>query len=583
MKKAHEEARQLLDHFDEIQKLWDEALAKSVENVAAAETKNTTEDGGVKKSARVGAFTQEEIRKIQSIGRKSVNQFTAADIAATEAFAQRYWKELGVKSPFFRAWFGDWRESDTSPVQTAQVQGNLKGTQRNADTGWDIQVSGKVFNETRVHTDSYNVAARRYLPYINDIVKKAVLLDSYAVDTAKPKSQNSLLIHSLYAVVDIGNGREVLKLYVEEMNNPNETNTSKRAYQLQNIEKYRPTGKSSQITVSSISPATGNVITIADLFKYVKSLDSSFNPKPASKIVNADGTPKIMYHGSNAQFTVFDKSKAKSSGLYGKGFYFTDSASHAGTYGSRYEVYLDILNPLQDGATTITRSQVRSYLEAIAENEDYSIENYGTYDIDAVLNIVMGKDKSADAFKVIQDINATAVGDMVEAAELFNTVNGTNFDGIVVPTETIAFRPEQIKSATDNIGTFDGGNPDIRYSYRTSRIPSDKEILANYTVKESDSSDIKERMAQYKANAEELRSLECPPCPTIKSFSLYIKSRLFAQAAFLREKFTCSAPTAPQAARSAPAKWQGCPRQSTNAASCGETPSCPAAPLRCRR
>lgn len=36
MKKAHEEARQLLDHFDEIQKMWDAALAKSVENVAAA-------------------------------------------------------------------------------------------------------------------------------------------------------------------------------------------------------------------------------------------------------------------------------------------------------------------------------------------------------------------------------------------------------------------------------------------------------------------------------------------------------------------------------------------------------------------
>ena len=180
-----------------------------------------------------------------------------------------------------------------------------------------------------------------------------------------------------------------------------------------------------------------------------------------SKIVDADGNLKVMYHGSNAQFTVFDKSKAKGSGLYGRGFYFTDSASHAGTYGSQYEVYLDIRNPLQAGAATVTRSQVRGYLEAIAENEDYSIENYGTYDIDAVLGVVMGKAKSADAFKVIQDINATAVGDMVEAAELFNTVNGTNFDGIVVPTETIAFRPEQIKSVDNAKPTAD---PDIRFS-----------------------------------------------------------------------------------------------------------------------
>lgn len=46
MKKAHEEARQLLDHFDEIQKLWDEALAKSVENVAAAEILNGKRQSG---------------------------------------------------------------------------------------------------------------------------------------------------------------------------------------------------------------------------------------------------------------------------------------------------------------------------------------------------------------------------------------------------------------------------------------------------------------------------------------------------------------------------------------------------------
>ena len=32
--------------------------------------------------------------------------------------------------------------------------------------------------------------------------------------------------------------------------------------------------------------------------------------------------------------------------------------------------------------------------------------------------------------------------------------------------EVSAFYPEQIKSSTDNIGTFDGSNPDIRYSQR---------------------------------------------------------------------------------------------------------------------
>ena len=187
------------------------------------------------------------------------------------------------------------------------------------------------------------------------------------------------------------------------------------------------------------------------------------HPSKASKIVNADGTPKIMYHGSPAQFTIFDKKKAKGSGQYGRGFYFTDSQTHAGSYGQLYSVYLNIRNPLQYGGEAVSRSQVRKFLEAIAENEDYSIENYDSYDVNTALKTIMGNETTIDAFRVIQDISATAIGDMVEATELFNTVNGTKFDGIIAATETVAFYPEQIKSATDNIGTFDGGNPDIRY------------------------------------------------------------------------------------------------------------------------
>ena len=181
----------------------------------------------------------------------------------------------------------------------------------------------------------------------------------------------------------------------------------------------------------------------------------------SSKIVNEDGSPKVMYHGSTASFTEFDKRKAKSSGLYGRGFYFTNSDSHAGQYGNLYQVYLKVDNPLTPDGSTVTKTQVRKFLEAVADNEDdYSIENYGTYDVNEILKNVYQK----DAFTVIQDVNATAIGDFVEAVKLFNEVNGTKYDGIVVPTETVVFDPTQIKSATDNIGTFDPENPDIRYS-----------------------------------------------------------------------------------------------------------------------
>lgn len=437
-------------------------------------------------SNRWNGVTQAEIDAIQNIGRISVNSFTSKDLNAVKRYSEQYWKLMGVKSPFFRAWFGDWRANDRkTPVKVANQVGKDRGIQHNDDTGWDIQVSGKVFNETRNHAAPGNRAARVYLPYINDIVKKAVLLDSYGIDPSKEKSSNSLLMHSLYAVADIGNGPEVLKLYVEEMNDPNKADTGKRAYQLQNIEISSPTGandtESSGKALASFE--TADVRTVADLFVAVKNYDSNFLPNSPSKIVNADGTPKVMYHGSPAQFTIFDKKKAKSSGLYGKGFYFTDSDSQAGVYGNRYAVYLNIRNPLESGSATVDRKQVRKFLETVAENEDYSIENYGTYDVDVILERIMDGKSSIDAFRMLQDINATAIGDLVEATELFNSVNGTEFDGIVVPTEVIAFRPEQIKSATDNIGTFDSSNPDIRYSDRDPAAKRVNEVLQKENAK----------------------------------------------------------------------------------------------------
>lgn len=35
------------------------------------------------------------------------------------------------------------------------------------------------------------------------------------------------------------------------------------------------------------------------------------SPETASKIVNFDGTPKVMYHGTQSRFTAFDKKKQR--------------------------------------------------------------------------------------------------------------------------------------------------------------------------------------------------------------------------------------------------------------------------------
>ena len=180
-----------------------------------------------------------------------------------------------------------------------------------------------------------------------------------------------------------------------------------------------------------------------------------------SKVVDSDGQLKVMYRGGTGDFTVFDRKKSSYSNLYGRGFYFTDSEAHAKQYGNTKAFYLNITTPVSTTETTITRDQMRKFLKAVAANEDdFSFENYG-YDatVSSVLKSVYGKSD----FAMLYDVDQTAIGDMVAAVELFNEVNGTHYDGLLLDTETVAFQSNQIKNVTNQNPT---SNPDIRYSLK---------------------------------------------------------------------------------------------------------------------
>lgn len=140
-------------------------------------------------------------------------------------------------------------------------------------------------------------------------------------------------------------------------------------------------------------------------------MDADFQPKPASKVVDTDGAPKIVHHGSAEQFTAFSYGAIGSStdvGILGDGFYFTDKKQLAKNYGDNvYPVYLQMKNPY-----------------AATESDAYKLK--------------------------VADLQAKG------------------YDGVIMHTPKgdvyMVFENTQIKSATDNIGTFDGSNPDIRYS-----------------------------------------------------------------------------------------------------------------------
>lgn len=183
-----------------------------------------------------------------------------------------------------------------------------------------------------------------------------------------------------------------------------------------------------------------------------------------SKVRDTKGNLQLMYHGTPAEFTVFDRKKARSSGTFGNGFYFSTSEGHAGTYGKTLKGYLNIVNPIMPGRKTITNAQLKKFVNAIAENEDYGLDNYGYGKTAAdVVDMLKGKDD----FFIMLDLNATAIGNAAEAIEFFNEVNGTDFDGIISSTESVALRSNQFKNA-DNVNPT--SSEDIRYSDKEDSI-----------------------------------------------------------------------------------------------------------------
>lgn len=115
------------------------------------------------------------------------------------------------------------------------------------------------------------------------------------------------------------------------------------------------------------------------------------DPENSSKVVDANGKPKIMYHGSLADFDTFDITKTgKNWGGYsshGRGIYLTDSYENAELWAKRamgstndsystpkiYKVFLNIRNPYTGSRLA------KEYYYKGAKSLDFKSTPYATF------------------------------------------------------------------------------------------------------------------------------------------------------------------------------------------------------------
>lgn len=170
-----------------------------------------------------------------------------------------------------------------------------------------------------------------------------------------------------------------------------------------------------------------------------------------SKIRDSKGNLLVVYHGSKANATVFQKEYISSWNIFGRGYYFTSSKKRAEHFakGSLKKVYLNIENPF-----FANERECLDLLYAEINNTQKDIEEYseekgvGGREFFKICNYL--DDIGVDVSKILQDLG-------------FDGVYYEGYEDI----EVVAYESKQIKLTTNETPT---ASEDIRFSLKNNQI-----------------------------------------------------------------------------------------------------------------
>lgn len=193
-----------------------------------------------------------------------------------------------------------------------------------------------------------------------------------------------------------------------------------------------------------------------------------------SKIVDKEGRPLLMYHGTTPPEDsegIFSQFRSSDDGKMGKGIYTTSIEKYAESFapsGAVMPLYISMNNPFYinltskviegKSARTLLREQISGESKDTFDKNYFRLDSAGSQEINNALN---NEIQSITDGKRLMDMSGISIQRALKKA---------GYDGIVVKdsegnfVEVNAFDSEQIKSATGNRGTFSPKSKDIRYS-----------------------------------------------------------------------------------------------------------------------
>ena len=237
------------------------------------------------------------------------------------------------------------------------------------------------------------------------------------------------------------------------------------------------------------------------------------DPQHASKVVDKNGEPLVVYHGTpNAGFDTFtwdfDKqtdfdSKTGIGHNYGKAFFFTSDYEKAvgysyrlkndsefmSIYNAKQELSKEAANAFNEGDTE-KYNNLRQQIKYLREKLDFFYNREGI--------LLLGSEVKSTVLSIKNPLIVDANGEYFFNVydQYFTEARKNNNDGIIVkdvidnprgkarPMNVyIAFSPNQIKSATDNNGEFSTESDSILYQREDENDKPQKSSIGDYFVK----------------------------------------------------------------------------------------------------
>jgi hypothetical protein len=402
-------------------------------------------------------------------GTKKSGWMKAPNGQATK-LTERQWVQ--VRTPKFKEWFGDWEKAaridKLHKAESLKATGNeyqgryelnataakryinehLRGVYRIDDTGEAVEISRLSANELMSHS-RYNEAHLKSIALTPELIRGGIFIDEIAAKQGDTRFDS---YRYYVAGLNMGGVAYTVKMVVGVKND--------RKYydhELSQIEKGNLID-SLDLLSNKVAANETSLSKIKDtrLLALLKS-----NPDEISKVVDENGEPRVVYHGTAREFDVFDSRS-------GLNFFSSDNQVASGYKekhrdsgtGRVVQVFLNIRRPFMVDA-----------------NGDY----YAGLDVnltDAQLNeLGLGDETGIDPA-------------MIAHAALFRVSQGNKYDGVIVDnvidpgdsedselisTVYVMATPYDVKSATDNNGEFSGKHNDIRFAKRPKLDSSERD------------------------------------------------------------------------------------------------------------